>query len=1002
MYIDQMEIAGFGLYSDLTLNLEQGLNIILGPNEAGKSTCHEFVRFVLYGPPTGSGSRGAPRYEPLAGGEYGGSLELVTLAGQSFRLTRKGKTPNKFRLINENMEELEPEMLAHILGQAGPDLYNTVFAFSIKELYDLNALDPKQTPDVLCGINFGLGNISVSAVLKAMDQQRAKLYAPRGANPILNELFRELKQVQEKLAPLRHNLEEYAALDAQLSGMTEENASVQAELDLLKAEEDKFKTAQRLFPLWLERKSLEKKLADRPGADREDFLAEDLARLERLEERLKDSLAHLTRTRTQIEKLEAELARPLPSPVLLEVDEFLADLTGRRGQYSECRKLIPQKRARLAEVEASIAAVLAGLDRNWTRTQAVSFNFGNKAWLEQLLADLRQSERDAALAEAEKARLLQEAEILASPEKLEDLPAAETLRADLRALRKLRDQERGLMHASQMDALRSAEQRRTKQYGWLLLGVYCALLGGICTGLGLSPGFGLGLGLGVMALFTALTPLLPKKSSAALTARQELLTEIATRKAGLCEALRVSDTTDADFATVETQIDLATKIEQLKEHITTEEAKATVAGNNLAGLRVKLREKLTELGINPDCSADEVKAILDRTQELQPLMMQADALKSDIELWEKHLDIFSNDLAYLLSRTNIDWELDAGGAPDPLLTLARVEAMTETAKADKMARQHLEQQRRSLNAEAERQVGENEKLTAELQELLRSRGTASPDAFRLAFTAWQETQNIKSRLDQIHKEILAGAGERKEEVLHLLGYISVEKLESQIANLARHTAKQSRLAAERHQQQGKIRQQRDALIDEQHFEELRFREEALKQEIHEAARSWARVTLARHAVAEAKAFFEQERQPEVMRAASYWFKAITHDEYLGISPDSEPGALAVLTAKKEPRPVAQLSRGTREQLFLAMRLALIRNRSRDAEPLPVLMDDILVNFDPERARAAAGAVLALAEDHQILFFTCHPHTADMFKELAMEAGCPVGAFAVDGGRLHSA
>ena len=155
-------------------------------------------------------------------------------------------------------------------------------------------------------------------------------------------------------------------------------------------------------------------------------------------------------------------------------------------------------------------------------------------------------------------------------------------------------------------------------------------------------------------------------------------------------------------------------------------------------------------------------------------------------------------------------------------------------------------------------------------------------------------------------------------------------------------------------------------------------------------------------MAEAKAFFEQERQPEVMRAASDWFKAITLGEYLGISPDSEPGALSVLTAKKEPRLVTQLSRGTREQLFLAMRLALIRDRSRDAEPLPVLMDDILVNFDPERARAAAAAVLTLAEDHQILFFTCHPHTAKIFEELALETGRSVGAFAVDGGRLRSA
>ena len=113
MYIDQMEISGFGIYSGLSLNLEPGLNIILVENEAGKSTCHEFVRFMLYGRP-----RGASRYEPLRGGEHGGELELVTLAEQSFRLKRTGKEPNKFSLVDENFEKMEPEMLAHIMGQA--------------------------------------------------------------------------------------------------------------------------------------------------------------------------------------------------------------------------------------------------------------------------------------------------------------------------------------------------------------------------------------------------------------------------------------------------------------------------------------------------------------------------------------------------------------------------------------------------------------------------------------------------------------------------------------------------------------------------------------------------------------------------------------------------------------------------------------------------------------------------------------------------------------------
>ena len=43
------------------------------------------------------------------------------------------------------------------------------------------------------------------------------------------------------------------------------------------------------------------------------------------------------------------------------------------------------------------------------------------------------------------------------------------------------------------------------------------------------------------------------------------------------------------------------------------------------------------------------------------------------------------------------------------------------------------------------------------------------------------------------------------------------------------------------------------------------------------------------------------------------------------------------------------------------------------------MDDILVNFDPERARRTAESVAELAGTHQVLFFTCHPRTAELLS-----------------------
>lgn len=80
-----------------------------------------------------------------------------------------------------------------------------------------------------------------------------------------------------------------------------------------------------------------------------------------------------------------------------------------------------------------------------------------------------------------------------------------------------------------------------------------------------------------------------------------------------------------------------------------------------------------------------------------------------------------------------------------------------------------------------------------------------------------------------------------------------------------------------------------------------------------------------------------------------------------------------------------LSRATREQLYLALRFGLVREFGQREEPLPVIVDEVLVNFDPQRARAAAEAFAQLAHETQVMVFTCHPWIAELFCSVAPNA-----------------
>ena len=68
-----------------------------------------------------------------------------------------------------------------------------------------------------------------------------------------------------------------------------------------------------------------------------------------------------------------------------------------------------------------------------------------------------------------------------------------------------------------------------------------------------------------------------------------------------------------------------------------------------------------------------------------------------------------------------------------------------------------------------------------------------------------------------------------------------------------------------------------------------------------------------------------------------------------------------------------------------MRIGLAETFAERAEALPLILDDVLVNFDPARAAAVAEVIAETAERHQVLFFTCHPHLSELVLRTAPQA-----------------
>jgi uncharacterized protein YhaN len=167
-------------------------------------------------------------------------------------------------------------------------------------------------------------------------------------------------------------------------------------------------------------------------------------------------------------------------------------------------------------------------------------------------------------------------------------------------------------------------------------------------------------------------------------------------------------------------------------------------------------------------------------------------------------------------------------------------------------------------------------------------------------------------------------------------------------------------------------------------------EQTLAARLQDAARRWTVTTLANHFLEQARGRFEAEYQPQVLRRASHYFDLLTGGRYPQVMAPLEGESFLVINRQGSHVPPERLSRGTREQLYLALRFALIQEYSQEGRSLPLILDDILVNFDPYRARQAIRLLQEMSDSHQLLLFTCHPHILNLIQEtLGPAAPTPV-------------
>ncbi|GCE89203.1 hypothetical protein MSKU15_0804 [Komagataeibacter diospyri] len=163
--------------------------------------------------------------------------------------------------------------------------------------------------------------------------------------------------------------------------------------------------------------------------------------------------------------------------------------------------------------------------------------------------------------------------------------------------------------------------------------------------------------------------------------------------------------------------------------------------------------------------------------------------------------------------------------------------------------------------------------------------------------------------------------------------------------------------------------------------------EAAITSLHQIVEEYARLTLTRKLIADAIDRVRAAQQDPLVTRAGQFLSLATLGAFTGIRTELDTQGNPVVHGVRHDGstvPVTAMSAGTRDQLFLAFRLASVETYCKSAESLPFIADDLLVQFDDARSLSTLRVLADFARTTQVLLFTHHDSIRDMTRALRRE------------------
>ncbi len=1046
MKFTDIEISGFGIWSNLELReLSPQVTVFYGPNEAGKTTILQFVRGALYGFTPARRQRYLPSVHGSTGGgllracdnqvrfSLERFLDATTGADQVTVNSADGNTTGELYLQG-------------LLSDVDETTYLNIFAVGLSELQELSTLTEVDAGRALYDLAGGLDRVSLNEVLRELHSSRTRLLSADGAKSQIADLSAQRELLQTEIHHLEGATARYWRLSQESKSAEQAIVAAEVDQQQFSEQLRKHEAVAGIRGAWLQRASVEQQLAeigplgDFPP-DALVRMAELTTGIRQAKLRRAKTKARRQDLRAQRSKLEINEPLLRQAPRIAAISEHESWIVALEQQIAESEIEVGKLEHQLAaeRTQTGLPKALFGNFETLTNRVLATLRApaagvrDSRLRLKQVQQELSQQENKLGerVTEVEEALLSRgETELAAALEKQGQLVSQLRRRLQL-------DDRLDQMGSHRADLKREIDELVERQilplWQLSLLGVLFVIgaglfLAGLILPATITGNWGWPMViLGLMAASGAAAGKLGLEKSAATrleACRKQLQMLERQYQQAKAEREKLDETlpagggsltsrlhaAEADLAMLEQLLSLDARRVTAAQETQTTQQRAELAEADWKKARRRWQLALTALKLPTELKPSQIKTMISQAAGLATIEKQ-------LEQARQERDRRRRELAALAARIDQLWA-DAGWDRPNAISATTVASASGTA-IGAVTRMTLVEQLRKLRRELglqEQQMARRDELDQQLAVLRRRfakygrrgrnyqrkrRGllvaakVTNEDEFRQLAGRRTQLDELVRRRNALSREIavvaqtVGGDAELNSLLSSSAGNSAGQSL---IAGGSGHETQRNELVAQHvklseqikrlAEQRGEINHQLGMLADDRRLGKLQLELGIVEQRLDDALLRWQTVATTEHLLHSIKDEYERERQPVVLQEASEYLLRMTEGQYRRVWTPLGEDTLRVEDRDGNNLPIEVLSRGTREQLFLSLRMAMISLFARQGKQLPIVLDDVLVNFDTRRAEAAAQAFVDFAAaGHQLLIFTCHEHIARMFRAL---------------------